>query len=151
MVASSNRVRLLFWAICLSSPTACSACREAKLCTGLLTAAKITRHLLTVYQTRFSLNIYRQMALFEMVQTLILRFANMKKWINSLNLSTLIFQTLQYVSQIRRLLCTYLDSKSSLAFVLHLGWNPTGHGYKTANVFHSHCNADYASWWEYYV
>ena len=36
------------------------------------------------------------MALFEMVQTLILRFANMEKWINSLNLSTLIFRTLQY-------------------------------------------------------
>ena len=94
MVASSNQVKLLFWAICLSTPT---ACRAAKLCTGLLTAAKITRHLLTVYQTRSNLNICRQMALFEMVQTLILRFANMEKWINSLNLSTLIFRTLQYI------------------------------------------------------
>ena len=37
------------------------------------------------------------MALFEMVQTLILRFANMEKWINSLNLSTLIFRTLQNI------------------------------------------------------
>ena len=49
----------------------------------------------TVYQTRSSLNICRQMALFEMVQTLILRFANMEKWINSLNLSKLIIRTLQ--------------------------------------------------------
>ena len=54
------------------------------------------------YQTRSSLNTCRQMALFEMVQTLILRFANMEKWINSLNLSTLIFRTLQY-SQIKQL------------------------------------------------
>ena len=44
-----------------------------------------------------SLNICRQMALFEMVHALILRFANMEKWINSLNLSTPIFRTLQYV------------------------------------------------------
>ena len=36
------------------------------------------------------------MALFEKVHTLILRFANMEKLINSLNLSTPIFQTLQY-------------------------------------------------------
>ena len=48
-----------------------------------------------VYQTRSSLNICRQMGLFEMVHTLILRFANMEKWINSLNLSTPIFRTLQ--------------------------------------------------------
>ena len=52
-----------------------------------------------VYQTRSSLNIRQQMALFEMVHTLILRFANMVKWINSLNLSTPIFRTLQYVFQ----------------------------------------------------
>ena len=32
----------------------------------------------------------------EIVQTLILRFANMEKLINSLNLSTPIFRTLQY-------------------------------------------------------
>ena len=44
-----------------------------------------------------SLNVCRQMALFEMVHTLILRFANMKKLINSLNLSTPIFRTLQYM------------------------------------------------------
>ena len=54
-------------------------------------------HLLTVYRTRSSLNICRQMGLLEMVQTLILRFANMEKWINSLNLRTLIFRTLQYI------------------------------------------------------
>ena len=52
--------------------------------------------ILYTYQTRSSFNIYRQMALFEMVQTLISRFANMEKWINSLNVSTLIFRTLQY-------------------------------------------------------
>ena len=50
-----------------------------------------------IYQTRSSLNICRQMALFEMVHTLILRFANVEKWINSLNLSTPIFRTLQYL------------------------------------------------------
>ena len=73
-------------------------CLEA-MCTSVDqgTSAKITRYLLTVYQTRSSLNICRQMALFEIVQTLILRFANMEKWINSLNLSTLIFRTLQYI------------------------------------------------------
>ena len=72
-------------------------CLEA-MCTSVDqgTSAKITRHLLTVYQTRSSLNICRQMALLEMVHTLILRFANMEKWINSLNLSTPIFRTLQY-------------------------------------------------------
>ena len=47
-----------------------------------------------------SLNICRQMALFEMVHTLILRFANMEKMINSLNLSTPIFRTLQYFKNI---------------------------------------------------
>ena len=52
-----------------------------------------------VYQTRSSLNIRQQMAVFEMVHTLIIRFANMVKWINSLNLSMPIFQTLQYVFQ----------------------------------------------------
>ena len=40
------------------------------------------------------------MAHLEMVHTLILRFANMEKWINSLNLSTPIFRTLQYISKI---------------------------------------------------
>ena len=52
---------------------------------------------LRVHNSGASLNICRQMALFEIVQTLILRFANMEKWINSLNLSTLIFRTLQYI------------------------------------------------------
>ena len=61
------------------------------------TSAKITRHPLTVSQTRSSLSICQQMALLEMVQTLILRFANTEKLINSLNLSTLIFRTLQYL------------------------------------------------------
>ena len=58
-------------------------------------SAKIMHNLLTVYQTRSSLNICWQMAHLEMVHTLILRFANMEKWINSLNLSTPIFRTLQ--------------------------------------------------------
>ena len=73
--------------------------KELSLCPPLYvhTVYINTRHLLTVYQTRSSLNICWQMALFEMVQTLILRFANMEKWINSLNLSTLIFRTLQYL------------------------------------------------------
>ena len=43
-----------------------------------------------------SFNICWQMALFEMVHTVILRFANMEKLINSLNLSMPIFRTLQY-------------------------------------------------------
>ena len=60
-------------------------------------SSKITRHHLTVYQTRSSLNICRQMALFEMVHTLLLRLANREKWINWLNLSTPIFRTLQYI------------------------------------------------------
>ena len=102
LVASSNQVRVLFWAICLS--TVATYTSEA-MCTsvdqGTSTAQvkerPITRHLLTVYQTRSRLNICRQMTFFEIVQTLTLRFANMEKWINSLNLSTLIFQTLQYL------------------------------------------------------
>ena len=97
-------MRVLFWAICLS--TVATYTSEA-MCTsvdqGTSTAQvkerPITRHLLTVYQTRSSLNICRQMAFFEIVQTLILRFANMEKWINLLNLSTLIFRTLQYLIQ----------------------------------------------------
>ena len=81
-------------------PAGVLLCLEA-MCTSVDqgTSTKITRYLLTVYQTRSSLNICRQMALFEMVQTLILRFANMEKWINSLNLSTLIFRTLQYLKK----------------------------------------------------
>ena len=77
-------MRVLFWAICLS--TIATYTSEA-MCTsvdqGTSTAQvkerPITRHLLTVYQTRSSLNICRQMAFFEIVQTLILRFANMEK------------------------------------------------------------------------
>ena len=40
---------------------------------------------------------FDRLSLFEMVHTLILRFANMEKIINSLNLSTPIFRTLQYI------------------------------------------------------
>ena len=77
---------------------------------------------LRVHNLRSSLNICRQMALFEMVQTLILRFANMEKWINSLNLSTLIFRTLQYLNP--RLIyystgTLYMSRQHSFSKILH--------------------------------
>ena len=66
------------------------------LCDQRLNKNAVLMHL-RVHNSRSSLNICRQMGLFEMVQTLILRFPNMEKWINSLNLSTPIFRTLQYL------------------------------------------------------